>query len=69
MVAVRLAKSDWGKAWRAMIEIGPIRLIAADPIYEVLPAHLGLLTSHGFKYEIMPPRTQRTGKRRHGKTD
>jgi hypothetical protein len=32
-----------------MIEIGPVRLIADDPIYEVLPADLELLTARGFR--------------------
>ena len=53
MLTIRLQKSDWGKAWRAMIEIGPVRLIADDPLYEVLPAHLELLTARGFSYEVV----------------
>ncbi len=48
MIAVRLDKKDWGKALRAMIAIAPVRLIAADPMYEVLPAHLELLSRAGF---------------------
>ena len=51
MIAIRLAKGDWGRAWRTMIEIGPVRLVADDPIYEVLPAHLELLAARGFAYE------------------
>jgi hypothetical protein len=52
MVTIRLPKTNWAKAWRAMIEIAPVRLIADDPVYEVLPAHLGLLTERGFTYQI-----------------
>jgi hypothetical protein len=51
MVTIRLLKADWAQAWRAMIEVGPVRLVAADPIYEVMPAHLELLTERGFRYE------------------
>ena len=40
MLTIRLPKSEWAKAWRAMIEVAPVRLIADDPVYEVLPAHL-----------------------------
>jgi hypothetical protein len=53
MIAVRIAKKQRGKAWRAMIEIGPISLIAKDPIYEVLPAHIEMLKARGFSYEIV----------------
>ena len=56
MLTIRLPKADWGKAWRAMIEIGPVRLVADDPIYEVLPSHLELLAAHGFTYEIVRSR-------------
>jgi hypothetical protein len=59
MLTVRLSKADWPKAWRAMIEIGPVRLIADDPLYEVLPAHLELLTSRGFTYDVVPSRPRR----------
>lgn len=55
MIAIRLSKRQWGKAWRAMIEVGPVRLVAADPIYEVLPAHLELLSARGFSYELVNP--------------
>ena len=70
MVTIRLPKADWAKAWRAMIEIGPVRLIGDDPVYEVLPAHLALLTERGFVYEVVPvhPRTS-SEKRRHGTAD
>ena len=64
MITIRLPKAEWGKAWRAMIEIGPVRLIADDPIYEVLPAHLELLISRGFTYEVVQRRPNREGKKR-----
>jgi len=69
MIAIRLDKKDWGKAWRAMIAIAPVRLIAADPIYEVLPAHLELLSQRGFPYEIVKSTRSRKGKRRHASPD
>ena len=47
MLTIRLSKADRAKAWRAMIELAPVRLIATDPIYEVLPAHLELLAARG----------------------
>jgi hypothetical protein len=59
MLAVRIPKHHWGKAWRAMIEIAPVRLVAADPIYEVLPAHVELLAAQGVAYEVVGPETQR----------
>jgi hypothetical protein len=59
MIAIRVAKRHWGKAWRAMIEVAPVRLVADDPVYEVLPAHLELLTSRGFTYEIVKPQPGR----------
>jgi hypothetical protein len=65
MLTIRLPKSEWAKAWRAMIEIGPVRLIADDPIYEVLPSHLELLTARGLTYEIVrsrPRLPERSGK-------
>ncbi len=69
MLTIRLSKADWGKAWRAMIEVAPVRLIGDDPLYEVQPVHLAMLTARGFAYEIvtMPPR--RVEKRRHGTAD
>ncbi len=66
MIAIRLTKAEWGKAWRAMIEIAPVRLVADDPIYEVLPAHLEVLNSRGFSYEVVTPQPGRREKRRHG---
>ena len=69
MITIRLPKAEWGKAWRAMIEIGPVRLIADDPFYEVLPAHLELLTTRGYSYEVVKKRPNRPEKRRHGKAN
>jgi hypothetical protein len=62
MITVRLPKSQWGKAWRVMIEVAPVRLVADDPIYEVLPAHLELLEARGFQYEVVNPRSRGTSK-------
>jgi hypothetical protein len=59
MPAVRIPKHHWGKAWRAMIEIAPVRLVTADPIYEVLPAHVELLAAQGVAYELVRPETLR----------
>jgi len=66
MLMIRLPKASRGKAWRAMIEVGPVRLIALDPIYDVLPIHLGVLAALGFKFEVLPRRLPRAQKRRHG---
>ena len=66
---IRFTKAEWGKAWRAMIEIGPVRLVTEDPIYEVLSAHLEMLTARGFCYEVVPGRSRRTERRRHGTAD
>lgn len=56
MLLIRLAKTDWAKAWRALIDVAPVRLIADDPVYEVLPAHLDALNARGFQYEIVSHR-------------
>lgn len=69
MLTIRLPKTDWAKAWRAMIEVAPVRLISDDPIYEVLPAHLEMLTARGFAYEVVAQRPRRVEKRRHGTAD
>jgi hypothetical protein len=69
VLTIRLPKGEWGKAWRAMIEVAPVRLIANDPLYEVLPAHLEVLTARGLTYEIVKARPQRPDKRRHGTAD
>jgi len=47
-----------------MIEVGPVRLVADDPIYEVLPAHLEVLNACGFTYEVSPPQSA-SDERRH----
>jgi len=69
MLTIRLQKGEWAQAWRAMIELAPVRLIADDPVYEVLPAHLELLTARGFTYEVVLARPRQAEKRRHGKAD
>jgi hypothetical protein len=69
MLTIRLPKAEWGKAWRAMIEVAPLRLIGDDPVYEVLPAHLEVLTARGFTYEVVQLRPRRPEKRRHGTAD
>jgi hypothetical protein len=61
MLTIRLSKTDWAKAWRAMIEVAPVRLIAGDPLYEVLPVHLDLLTARGFTMKLF--RRNRGGRR------
>jgi hypothetical protein len=66
MVTVRLSKAEWAKAWRAMIEVAPVRLVADDPVYEVLPAHLEMLAARGFNFEVVPVQPGRVEKRRHG---
>jgi hypothetical protein len=68
VVKIRLTKADWAKAWRAMIEVAPVRLIAPDPVYEVLPAHLEVLAARGFKFDIIP-QSRQPEKRRHGTAD
>ena len=45
------------------------RKIGDDPVYEVLPAHLEVLTARGFTYELVAARPRRAGKRRHGTAD
>ena len=65
MIAIRLPKQQWGKAWRAMIEIAPVRLVSNEPIYEVLPQHLDLLNARGFTYEVVKLDTPKQDKRRH----
>jgi hypothetical protein len=52
-----------------MIEIGPVRLVADDPIYEVLPVHLELLDARGLSYELLPSPSVRKEKRRHASSD
>lgn len=55
MITIRLPKQVWGKAWRALIEVAPVRLVAPDPIYEVLPAHLEVLNARNLPFEIVKP--------------
>jgi hypothetical protein len=69
MLTVRLSKAEWAKAWRAMIEVAPVRLIRDDPVYEVLPAQLEALTARGLTYEVVHVRPPRVEKRRHGTAD
>lgn len=61
MVTIRLAKAEWANAWRAMIEVAPVRLIADDPVYEVLPAHLEVLTTRGYTFDVVPLRPRLAG--------
>jgi hypothetical protein len=58
MIAIRIPKTHRATAWRAMIEVAPVRLVAKDPVYEVYPAHLELLTQRQIPFEIvhLPPR-------------
>ena len=58
MIAIRIPKKERGKARRAMIEIGPITLVAkdatsGDPVYVVSPTHVGMLLNRGFNIEII----------------
>ena len=69
MPLIRLPKQQWGKAWRAMIEVGPVCLIAGDPIYEVLPEHLELLKTRGFSYEVLQRPHGGKEERRHATSD
>jgi hypothetical protein len=69
MINIRLPKQERGKAWRAMSEVGPIRLVAKDPIYEVSPAHVEMLTTRGFNFEVIQRPTNGKDKRRHAKAD
>jgi hypothetical protein len=53
MIAIRIPKTQRAEAWRAMIEVAPVRLVAKDPVYEVCPAHLEVLTARGITYEVL----------------
>jgi hypothetical protein len=68
MIVIRIPRKQWGKAWRAMIEVGPVRMISKEPLVEVLPAHLDLLTARGFSFERVEP-ARRPLKRRHAALD
>lgn len=63
MLTIRPQKREWANAWRAMIEIAPVRLVANDPMYEVLPAHLALLATQGYSFEVVPKHRQNTSRR------
>jgi hypothetical protein len=65
MIAVRIPKAQRAEAWRAMIEVAPVRLVSKDPIYEVCPAHLELLTSRRIPYEVvsLPPAPKEKSRR------
>jgi hypothetical protein len=69
MLTIRLKKNEWAAAWRAMVEIAPVRLVRDDPVYEVEPAHLELLTKRGFRYEILPARKRGQENGRDGEAD
>jgi hypothetical protein len=69
VIAIRIAKQHWGKAWRAMIQVAPVRLVAGDPIYEVLPVHLEVLNARGFSYQVVRPRSGGKQERRHATPD
>ena len=68
MIVIRVSRSHWGKALLAMTEVGPVHVIAKDPLIEVLPAHLEVLKARGLSYEIVTP-VRRTAQRRHAKSD
>ena len=69
MIAIRIPKQQWGKAWRAMIAVAPVRLVSAEPVYKVLPAHLELLNSQGVPYDIVSVRHGPKEKRRRATSD
>jgi hypothetical protein len=68
MLAVRIPKRQWGRAWRAMIEIAPVRLVGSDPVYEVFPAHVALLDAQGVAYEVVRPVRARKSRPRRAAT-
>ena len=47
MLTIRLFKADWPKAWRAMIEIAPVRLIADDPLGRLRAMLVGVVLEVG----------------------
>ena len=53
MIAIRIPKAQRAEAWRAMIELAPIRLVSKDPVYEVDPLHLDLLTARGARKVVV----------------
>jgi len=64
MIVIRIARSQWDKALLAMTEVGPVHVIAKEPLIEVLPAHLAGLKALGLAAESRPP-ARRTAQRRH----
>jgi len=52
-----------------LIEVAPVRLIGDDPLYEVLPAHLEMLTARGFSYEVVPSPPRQAAKQLIAKDD
>ncbi len=64
MITIRIPKRQWATAWRAMIDVAPVRLVAPDPIYEVLPTHLDLLDKRGVPYEVLRPAPTQRERRR-----
>jgi hypothetical protein len=64
MIAIRIPKAQRAEAWRAMIEVAPVRLVSKDPVYEVYPLHLDLLTARGISYEVVKLPLDRQEKRR-----
>jgi hypothetical protein len=69
MLTIRLLKAEWAKAWGVMIEVGLVRLIGSDTLYEALPAHLDVLTARGFRHEVATAKPRRAEKRRYSTTD
>jgi hypothetical protein len=70
---IRIPRKQWGKAWRAMLDVGPFRLIgkdpvAHDPIFEVAETHVELLKERGFSHQVVTPPRKPT-KRRHAASD
>jgi hypothetical protein len=66
MLTIRIPKTEWAKAWRARIEIAPVRLVGDEPTYEVVPAHLQVLNERGFHFEVVDSQARGPEKRRHG---
>jgi hypothetical protein len=69
MIAIRIPRQQWGKAWRAMIEIAPVRVVSKEPICEVYPAHLEMLEARGFAYEVIDTRESNKRKARRAAPD
>ena len=64
MIAIRIPRAQRARAWRAMIEVAPIRLVSKDPVYEVCPAHLEVLTARRIAYEVVKQAPAPSEKRR-----